>query len=96
MELIVRIMEQQALQEREYVNSKTGLSEKFATVGFVLQHGDSTLYAEMIQEQARRVGTLAKDFYYVASLTAQARSWTDQQGALRYENRLTLSKLNVL
>ena len=26
----------------------------------------------------------------------RTRSWTDQQGALRYDNRLTLSKLNVL
>ena len=96
MELIVRIQEQLPLQEREYQNRQTGSLEKFASVGFILQHGDCTFFAEMIQEQARKVGTLPRDFYYVATLQAQARPWQDQQGVQRYENRLTLTKLCVL
>jgi len=96
MELIVRIQEQHALQEREYVNRQTNQPEKFASVGFILQHGDCSFYAEMIQEQARKAGALSKDFYYVATLQAQARPWEDQQGTKRFENRLTLTKLNVL
>lgn len=96
MELIVRIQEQGSLQEREYQNRQTGVTEKFASMPFVLQHGDSTLYAEMIQEQARRQAALSKDFYYVATLQAQVRPWEDQQGAKHYENRLTLTKLCVL
>jgi len=96
MELIVRIQEQHALQEREYKNRQTGATEKFASVGFELVHGDCTFYAEMIQEQARKVGTLSKDFYYVATILAQSRSWEDQEGTKRFENRLTLTKLCVL
>ena len=96
MELIVRIQDQHALQEREYVNKQTNLPEKFASMGFILQHGDCTFYAEMIQEHARKAGALSKDFYYVATLQAQARPWEDQQGGMRFENRLTLTKLCVL
>lgn len=92
----MRIQEQGSLQEREYQNRQTGAVEKFATVPFVLQHADCTFYAEMIQEQARKVGTLPKDFYYLATLQATARPWEDQQGAKRYENRLTLTKICVL
>ena len=96
MQLIVRITEQHALQEREYVNRTTGTAEKFASMGFVLQSGGDTYYAEMIQEQAHKAGQYPKDYYYVATLTAQSRPWTDQQGAQRYENRLTLTNLAML
>ena len=96
MELIVRIQEQGALQEREYQNRQTGAMEKFASMPFVLSHGGDVFYAEMIQEQARRQTELSKDFYYVATLQAQVRPWDDQQGGKHYENRLTQTKLCVL
>ena len=54
----------------------------------------SQLFA--IQEQARKQGTLSKDFYYLATLQMQARPWTDQNGVQRYENRVTITKLTVL
>lgn len=96
MEIIVRIQEQGALQEREFTNRQTNMQEKFATMPFILVHGSDVFYAEMIQEQARRQTELSKDFYYVATLQAQVRPWDDQQGAKHYENRLTLTKLCVL
>jgi hypothetical protein len=95
MEIICRITDQQALTEREYTTQQ-GSVEKFATMGFVLQAGSETLYAEMVQEQARKQGTLSKDFYYKATISATARTWQDQQGQSRYENRLTLTKMAVL
>jgi len=96
MELIVRIIEQGSLQEREYQNKTTGAMEKFASLPLVLQHGDCTFFAEAVQDMARKMGSVSRDFYYVATLQAQARPWTDQQGVQRYENRLTLTKLCVL
>ncbi len=93
MELIVRIQEQGALQEREYQNRQSGAMEKFATMPFVLIHGGDTLFAEMVQDQARRQATLSQDFYYVAKLQLQARPWTDQQGVQRYENRIVLTSM---
>ena len=96
MELTVRIVNQGALEEREYTNQQTGQKEKFATMPFVLQHGADKIYAEMIQEQARKQGTLDPNYYYVAYLSLQARPWTDQQGKQRYENRIVLNKIAVL
>ena len=96
MELTVRIVNQGALEEREYTNQQTGQKEKFATMPFVLQHGSDKMFAEMIQEQARKQAVLDPNFYYVASLSMQARPWTDQQGKQRYENRIVLNKIAVL
>lgn len=95
MEIICRITDQQALTEREYTTQQ-GTTEKFASMGFVLQAGSETLYAELVQEQARKQGTLSKDFYYKATLSLQARPWTDQRGQQRYENRITLTRIAVL
>ena len=96
MEIICRIQEQGALQEREYTNQTTGTTEKFASMPFILQSGGDTIFAEMVQEQARKQGTLSKDYYYKASLQLSARPWTDQQGQRRVENRVTLTKICVL
>ena len=96
MELTVRIVNQGALEEREFTNQQTGQKEKFATMPFVLQHGSDKIYAEMIQEQARKQGTLDPNYYYVANLSVQARPWTDQQGRQRYETRVVLNRISVL
>ena len=96
MELIVRIQEQGALQEREYQNRQTGSMEKFASMPFVLSHGGDTIFAEAVQELARKMSALYRDYYYLATLQVQARPWTDQQGVQRYENRVVLTKLCVL
>ena len=95
MELICRIQEQGALQEREYTTQQ-GTVEKFASMGFLLQSGSESVYAEMVQEQARRQGVLSKDYYYKATIAATTREWKDQQGQTHYENRLTLTKIAVL
>ena len=95
MELIVKIIRQGALQEREYTN-KQGVTEKFASMPFVLQHGSDTYYCEMVQEQARKQGKLDPNYYYVATLSSQARAWQDQSGAERYETRITLNRISPL
>ena len=95
MELICRITDQQALTEREYTTPQ-GSVEKFASMGFLLQSGSETIYAEMVQEQARKQGALSKDFYYKATLQLQARPWTDNHQQQRYENRITLTKIAAL
>lgn len=96
MEMICRIVSQGAIEEREYTNSQTGQRETFASMPFVLQHGSDRVYCEMVQEQARKQPMLDASYYYVASLSAQARPWTDQQGKQRWENRLTLNRISLL
>lgn len=96
MEIICRIIEQGALQEREYQNRQTGNTERFASMGFVLQSGGDSFYAEMVQEQARKQGPLARDFFYKAQLQAKARPWDDQQGVKHYENSITIIRIALL
>lgn len=97
MEIIVRIKEQGALVEREFTN-RDGMQEKFAVVPFVLTHGGDSFFAEMVQENARKVGsvTLSKDYYYLASLTCSVREWTDKENKVHKEPRIVLNKLIVL
>ena len=95
MEIIVRIKEQGVLKEREFTN-RDGVAEKFASVPFVLTHGSDVFFAEMVQDVARKAGTLSKDYYYVASLSCTAREWTDKNNETRYENRFILNKLSIL
>jgi hypothetical protein len=96
MEIICRIIQQLPLQEREFNNQQTGQKEKFATMGFVLQSGNDRLYAEMIQEQARRQPTLDYNYIYKASLKLSERTWTDQQGQDRHETRITLMGIALM
>ena len=86
---------QGALQEREYQTQQGG-QEKFASMPFVLASGGETVFAEMVQEQARRQGVLDTSYYYKATLQVQARPWQDQQGQQRWENRITLTKISLL
>ena len=38
-------------------------------MGFLLRHGNDTLYAEMVQDTARRQGKLEQGQLYVASIS---------------------------
>ncbi|MCR5678903.1 MAG: hypothetical protein K6G08_01655 [Prevotella sp.] len=95
MEIICRVKDQGACQEREYT-AQNGNKETFASMPFLLESGGDTMYAEMIQEQARKQGQLSKDYYYKVQLQLAARPWQDQQGSTRYENRITITKIAVL
>ena len=100
MELICRILKQHPLQTREYNNKRTGQKETFVSVGLNLASGTDTLYAEITGDNARRISTdntqYAPDYYYKVSLSAQAESWTDQQGQQRNGTRLYIKSIAVL
>ena len=97
MELIVRIVSQGALEEREYPNKQTGTPEKFATMPFVLQQGDDTFYCEMIQDQARRQAQLSQDYYYKASLTCRCVEVKQKESGKTFlKQHMTLNKICVL
>ncbi len=95
MELICRIEDQMALTEREFTDTQ-GMPQKFASMGFLLSHGGTRVYAEMVQEQAHACPQLPRNCYYVANLSVRARKWQDAQGADRYENRIVINSLTVL
>ena len=96
MEIIVRIANQGALEEREYTNQQTGMTEKFASMPFVLQHGTDTIHAEMIQEQARKQGVLDPNYYYLATLNFKAQPVKTKDGGEFVKNNVTLTKIALL
>jgi hypothetical protein len=93
MELIVRLERQDALIERQYNSKRSNQVENFASMGFLLRHGNDTLYAEMVQDTARRQGKLEQGQLYVASISFSAMSWNVEQGLPRMYNQVILTKL---
>ena len=96
MEIICRIFKQLPLEEREFTNQQTGEKEKFASMGFVLQCGCERLYAEMLQEQARKQPQLDTNYFYKAYLTSDVRSYIDKMGSERHETRLKLNRICLM
>lgn len=95
MELICRIVKQGELEEREYT-SRDNTVERFASMSFELQHGSDRIYAEMVQETARKCGKLDLNYYYVASLNLKVASFKDKNDKERWETRVVCTKLSVL
>ena len=54
---------------------------------------NDTLYAEMVQDTARRQGKLEQGQLYVASISFSAMSWNVEQGLPRMYNQVILTKL---
>lgn len=94
MELICRLIKQEPRRESEY--EKDGQKQKFVSIGFHLQQGDDSFYAEMIQEAALKQGELTPNYYYRASLKMSERSFTDKNNETRTETRIILSKICLL
>lgn len=103
MEIIVGIVEQYDLKERTYQDKQTMQQKTFASRGFILSHGADRFFCEMVEEEARQYVKLVPniDFpsgarvtrQFVATINSRVRSWKDQNGEDRFENRLILSKL---
>lgn len=92
---MVRVVAQHPLQEREFTNQQ-GNTERFASMGFVLRRGSDMIYAEMVQETARKQGPVDRNTLFFADVQFQTRSWKDQNQKERFENRVILTKLTVL
>lgn len=95
MEIIGRIISQSPLQTVETRN-REGKTEMLSILGFELQSGSDRLYAEMLQEQARRQATLDYNHLYKACLKPGVHTWTDQGGQERYETRVTLQSITLM
>lgn len=92
---MVRVVAQHPLQEREFSNQQ-GSTERFASMGFELRRGSDTIYAEMVQETARKQGPVDKNSLFVAEVQFQVRPWKDQKQQERFENRVILTKLSAV
>ena len=94
MELLVKIQSQGALTERDVDNNETGMKVKFASKPFILQHGADTIYAEMIQENARACPYIDTSKLYYADLKLTAAKSTDQNGKVWMKTRVTINRFN--
>lgn len=59
---------------------------------FVLKHGSDTIYAEMIQENARSCGPIDKSRLYYATLQFTASVSKDKDGNGWMRTRVTVQK----
>lgn len=93
MEKIVRIMQAQPLQERNYTD-RNGQQQVFASRGFVLSDGIDTFYAEAVGDYAR---SLPPDFNTGANHRLQAqlsmREYRDKEGGFRYATEIRIVKI---
>ena len=92
MEKTVTIVEQLPLQERSYTD-RSGQPQVFASRGFVLADGIDTFYAEMTGDKARTCQELDKNHLHRVQCQLVARTYTDQQGALRHATEVRIINL---
>ena len=92
MELLVSIVNQGALTERQIVNKNTGMTEMFATMPFVMKHGSDTFFAEMLQDNARKCGPIDKSRLYYATLQFTSQTSKDKDGNEWTRTRVTVQR----
>ena len=95
MEFYCSISEQHQLTERQYTD-KSGQSKIFASMGFVLNAGIDTFYAELTGDRARSCGTLDQSRLYKASVSSRARCYQNEQGRNIWVNDFYIDKLQAI
>ena len=96
MEIIAKIINVGALNERQYTNSQTGQQETFKTIGMEVQYGIDVFYVEATQETAERFSKEHTEsdlqnkpiFLRIFSVV---RSYTDKSGTERKSTELRLN-----
>lgn len=95
MELICKVTLQQELRTRDYEDRNTHEMRQFKTVGVVLYAGVDSIFAEAVQEYAEYLASnpLKGNTLYIASLTMQARTFTDAQGNQRWQSEARITRI---
>ena len=96
MEKTMKIQKLLPIQDRQY-NDQQGRAKVFTSMGFVLTDGVDTMYAEATGDYARSlVGHLNEGDTVRSQLSTSVRSWQDQQGQTRYENKIYISTIKAI
>lgn len=96
MEKTMKIQKLLPIQDRQY-NDQQGWAKVFTSMGFVLTDGVDTMYAEATGDYARSlVGHLNEGDTVRSQLSTSVRSWQDQQGQTRYENKIYISTIKAI
>ena len=92
MEKIVRIVEQKAHTARQHT-AQDGTQKTFHSMGFILSDGIDEYYAEMTGDMARDCQPYDTNTLHVMQGYIKQRSFTDKNGATRYDNQIFITKL---
>lgn len=100
MEIIAKIINVGAVNERQYTNRLTGKVETFKSVGVWLR-GLEDIYAEAVQETASKlIEAQAKndmqDRAAIVRLVQRVRDYTDQNGVVHYTTEMRLTDWELL
>ena len=93
MEILVQIIEQHPLKERQYTD-KSGNNRIIATRGFILSNGINTFYAEMNGDKARNISQLPTDVLYNADVQFRMRSYKTQKDETVWVNDIYLNNIS--
>lgn len=92
METFVTIIEQRALQSRQYQDNQ-GQTRTFHSRGFVLSNGIDEFYAEMTGDAALQCQEYDKTLLHSFQGYARQRRFADKNGVERFENQFYIVKL---
>lgn len=95
MEKTVRIIEQTALQQRQYTD-KAGQQQVFNSVGFVLTDGIDTFYAEATGARAANVPVFDKQYVYRIQCEMRHSTFTGADGTLRHRNDIIINNISAV
>lgn len=95
MELLCKVLQQGQSRTREYVDKVTNQPSQFKTLPVLLQVGESTMWAELIQEQATYYEQYPIDTarLYQADVTMRGRTYVDSNGQERQQIDIRLNRL---
>lgn len=95
--MITKLVKVFPLESREYTD-RNGKAQQFKTKAFILHDGQSSFYAEAIQQDAESLEALNPQPEQIVSvhMVCQAREYKTKDGALKYANEFTISRMMVL
>lgn len=95
MEIIGKVIQQQGLQERSYVDRTTNQPAVFKSVGLIIRSGRDNLYCEAVQSMADSINQypITQQVYVKANVSFVARSYLDSQGKERWQTECRLDNI---
>lgn len=95
--MIVKIVKALPMVARDYTD-RQGQNQVFKSKGFVLHDGESSFYAEALQENAESLEALNPQEGKTASVHMHcvARDYKTQAGEQRYSNEFIIRRMMVL
>lgn len=95
MELLSKVLQQGQIKSREYTDKLTNQPAQFKTLPVLLQCGNGTMWAELVQEQATYYEQypIDKARLYQADVTMTGRVYVDANGQERQQTDIRLNRL---